>query len=83
MKLLLHYQTELGGVTVVVDQQDEARARAVMRAHQALGETAAIVDTVPRCSVKEHMAKHKRRANKAKVVTPPGNVLSFGAGKKK
>lgn len=60
MKVLLHYSTELGGCTVVVEIADAERAKAIMRAHQHLGELAHVAEEVPRHSLKEHLRKHKQ-----------------------
>lgn len=76
-KLLLHYQTSLGPRTIIAEVADRDSAQAVCNAHLALGERASLVEEMPRLSIKDHMAKHKRtqaRAKKLTVIEQPSNV---------
>jgi hypothetical protein len=58
---------------------------AVVNAHLGLGELASLVEEMPRLSLKDHMAKHKRakgRAEKLKVISTPSNVTPLRKGKR-
>lgn len=66
-KLLLHYRTTLGSRTVVAEIGDEATAQAVRAAHQALGEACALVEEMPRLSMADHLAKHRKKVARAKL----------------
>lgn len=75
MMLQLHFRTELGARTVVVEIGDSATARAIANAHLALGEMASVTEETSRISLKAHMAAHKKRAAKAaKLVVVPRAV---------
>jgi hypothetical protein len=85
MKILLHFMTAIGPRTIVVEIGDRATAQAVVNAHLGLGELASMVEEMPRLSLKDHMAKHKRakgRAEKLKVITTPSNVTPLRKGKR-
>lgn len=73
-KLLLHYRTTLGPRTIIAEIGDNATARAVLNAHQGFGEQAALVEEVPRHSLSEHLARHKRKQAKAALRALPANV---------
>lgn len=77
MKVLLYFATALGQRTIVAEIGDAATARAVVNAHLALGENAAVVEEMPRTSLRDHMAKHKKAMTKAARAKPtelPSNV---------
>lgn len=85
MKALLHFTTALGPRTVVVEIGDDQTARAIVNAHLASGEQASLMDEMPRLSMKDHMAKHKRakaRAAKLTVVPRADNVTPLRKAKK-
>ena len=67
-KLLLHYQTTLGGRTVVVEVGDQVAASAILSAHQGTGEMACLVAEIPRYSLKQHMEWHKLRVAKLRRI---------------
>lgn len=77
MKLLLHYVTAIGPRTIIAEVADTESAQAVCNAHLALGENAALVEEMPRLSMKGQMAKLKRAHAKLKVITRPDNVTSI------
>lgn len=85
MKVLLHFATAIGPRTIVSEVGDAMTAQAIVNAHLALGEMASIVEEMPRLSLKDHMAKHKRakgRASKLTVITTPSNVTPLRKGKR-
>ncbi len=67
MKLILNYRTALGPRTIIAEVADLSTAHAVRSAHQALGEDASLVEEMPRLSMAEHLAKHKKRNVRAKI----------------
>ena len=79
MKILLHYKTTLGPRTIVAEVGDVQTAWAVTSAHQALGEQAALVEEMPRISMQDHLAKHKRRKARPalKVIEIAPNVVGI------
>ena len=79
MMLLLNFATAIGSRTVVVELGDAESARAILCAHQALGGYAALVEEVPRLSMQDHLAKHRRKQARAaiKAVEAVPNVAPF------
>ena len=65
MKLLLRYHTALGPRTIISEVTDEATAQAVRAAHEALGETASLVEEMPRLSMQAHMNRHRKQQKRA------------------
>jgi hypothetical protein len=68
-KVLLHFRTELGPRTIIAEIGDASTARAIVNAHLANGEGAALVEEMPRTSLKDHMTKHKKALAKAAKLT--------------
>lgn len=82
MKALLHFRTALGPRTIVAEIGDAETARAIVNAQLANGEQASLVEEMPRISMKQHMASHKRKRAKIKLVSStPSNVLSIRKAK--
>jgi hypothetical protein len=76
-KVLLHFMTELGPRTLVVEIGDAATARAVVNTHLAAGSQASVVEEMPRMSLKGHMAKHRRaKARAVKVKLPAASNVT-------
>lgn len=75
MKALLRYRTTIGSRTIIAELGDADTARAIVNAHLALGEYGELVEEMPRISMKAHMASHKRKRAKLKLVSVlPENV---------
>lgn len=69
MKAILRYRTALGARSIIAELGDADTARAIVNAHLALGEYGELVEEMPRMSLKQHMASHKRKRAKIKLVS--------------
>ncbi len=75
-KCLFHWRTALGPRTVIVEISDPETAQAVINAHLALGENASRCSEMPRLSLSDHIAQHKRKQKRARSkAVPAPNVL--------
>jgi len=80
MKVLLRFSTAIGPRTVVVEIGDRDSAQAIVNAHLASEQLAHLVEEMPRISMKDHMAKHKRAKARSKIKVAsvtPDNVTAL------
>ncbi len=76
VKLTLRFQTNIGPRVGVLEVSDEAAAIAILNAHLAGGSEGALCPEMPRLSMKDHIAQHKRKQKRARSkAVPAPNVL--------